>query len=539
MKKWQLCGLLTLAFLLVGCQKNEPPNSKAEQTKTNTQEVIPAAKGPDLQRNFYEIFVGSFYDSNNDGTGDLNGIAEKLDYLNTGDPESKEDLKVDGLWLTPVMPSPSYHKYDVTDYYQIDPQFGTLTDFENLIKKADQRGIATLMDLVINHTSSEHPWFQKALKSFTQEATAEDKKYRDWYVFKETDEAGFTPVDGAKGWAYESRFWSGMPDLNLENPEVRNEITKICQFWIDKGVAGFRLDATSHYYEGDVAKNTEFLSWLMTTLRKQKEDIYVVGEAWEDETTVTEMYASGINSLFDFEFSQANGDSDIAVAVKYGSGQQLAEEIYNYNAAIKKDNDQALDAPFLSNHDNTRSADSFTTLPEKKMAASTYLLLPGNPFIYYGEEIGLTGVGIDEDKRLPLPFTQDKKGRPAPPEAATHEATTDGGTVEKQLTDEQSLLRWYQQILRIKETYPVIGSGDFTYYESDDEELCILSYQKGEKELLVIHNYHQENDLTWNLPAALKDGQVLETMTVDGDSAANVHDDKLTLPKYSTTIFQK
>lgn len=538
MKKNWLFGLVAIG-LLTGCQSStQSASPQHEDSQTAIQELIPAAKGPKLQRNYYEIFVGSYYDSNDDGIGDLTGITEKLDYLNTGEKQTEDDLKVNGLWLTPVMPSPTYHKYDVMDYYAIDPQFGNLAEFEKLVQEADQRGIAIIMDLVLNHTSDQHPWFQHALKSFSPDATEEDKRYRDWYVFKEDSEDGFTPVPGQEGWYYEARFWSGMPDLNLANEEVKAEILKITQFWLDKGVAGFRLDATSHYFEKDTAKNTEFLKWLTTEVRQQKSDVYLVGEAWEDELVVEEMYASGLNSFFDFMLSQADGIGNISEAVKYGSGGQLSQAVYDYNVAIKAENDRALDAVFLSNHDNTRSAEELETLEEKKMAASTYLLLPGNPFIYYGEEVGLTGIGADEDKRLPMPFDPAGKGQPKPAAGASYEAKTDGGTVAEQLEDPDSLLRWYQKILRVKSSYLVIGAGDFTIAENGNDSLSIFIYEGKQAKAVVIHNFDPEAEAEWVLPEELADLQLAETLDIHGEDAELV-DGRLRMPGYSTAVLVK
>ncbi len=528
-------GLVLSGVMLAlgGCQK------QASKSQASTSSELPQAQvksDPDLQRNFYEIFVGSFYDSNEDGIGDLAGITEKLDYLNTGDPDSEQDLKVNGLWLTPIMPSPSYHKYDVTDYYDIDPAFGNLEDFETLVTEAKQRGIAVIMDLVINHTASDHPWFKKALASFEADATAGEQTYREYYVFKETNESGYTPVPGHEEWAYESRFWSGMPDLNLDNPAVKEELAKIIAFWLEKGIAGFRLDATSHYFEGDTAKNIEFLNWLEETVKGQKADAYLVAEAWEEEQVITEMYASEIDSLFNFRFSQADRIGDITEAVQFGNGRSLGEAVVEYNEAVKKENPHALDAVFLSNHDNGRSAEVLETPAERKMAASTYLLLPGNPFIYYGEEIGLTGVGIDEDKRLPMLFTEDGKGQPAPPENATQESKTDGGSVEAQLQAKDSLLAWYQAVLRIKNDFPVIGRGQVTATEAEDHSsLCVLTYHYDQKTATVIHNFDQEDTVTWQLPKELATKKLQAVLSIGGEEA-KLTGGQLVIPPFTTVI---
>src|SRR5919109_147792 len=165
---------------------------------------------------FYEIFVRSFYDSDGDGIGDFNGITSKLDYLNDGDPNTTTDLGITGLWLMPIHPSPSYHGYDVTDYYDVNPEYGTLDDFKSLIDEAHQRGIRITIDLVLNHTSSKHPWFEQA-----QDTTS---PYRQWYVWSATPLGGQYWHYGSGQEYYYARFGVGLPDLNYANPEVVKEM---------------------------------------------------------------------------------------------------------------------------------------------------------------------------------------------------------------------------------------------------------------------------------------------------------------------------
>ena len=193
----------------------------------------------DKYRTTYEIFVGSFCDSDGDGIGDLNGIRSKLDYI--------EGLGFNALWLTPVHPSSTYHKYDVDDYYAIDPSFGTMEDYEALLKECHDRGIKVYLDLVLNHTSDDHGWF-RAASDYLHELPADWDpdpsycKYFDYYNFKREPADGYTQLEGT-GWYYESRFWSEMPDLNLSSEAVRKEIRGIMMYWLEKGADGFRLDA--------------------------------------------------------------------------------------------------------------------------------------------------------------------------------------------------------------------------------------------------------------------------------------------------------
>ena len=271
-----LCLLLALV-LLVGCapsgdntESTASPEPSGEvlvtepmepvKTQQALEEIKLLGESPDDNyRTFYEIFVYSFCDSNGDGIGDLQGVISKLDYL--------QELGIRGIWLMPIHPSTSYHKYNVTDYYAIDPDYGTMADFEQLIAECEKRDIHLIIDLVVNHTGSENPWFKEAVAYLQnlpagQEPDAGECKYLDYYFFsKESAGNASRPVEGTD-WYYEGAFDFSMPDLNLGNQAVRDEIQAIMQFWIDKGVAGFRLDAAKEFYSGSTTKNVEVLSWI-------------------------------------------------------------------------------------------------------------------------------------------------------------------------------------------------------------------------------------------------------------------------------------
>ena len=249
---------------LSACQK---ANSKDSSVK---KVAVSQKVDRSLYRNFYEIFTSSFADSNHDGEGDLNGVTQHLDYLNTGKSNSTTDLKVQGLWMTPIFASPSYHGYDVTNYEKINPKFGTMADFENLIDQAKKRGIAVILDMPFNHTATDNVWFQKAL--------AGDKKYVAYYNWSDTAKEGYSLASNGK--YYESEFDKSMPDLNLANPEVKKEIAKITKLWLDKGVSGFRLDAVGFYFSNDDKKTTAFTKWLTDTVKKQNPKAYLVGEVF-------------------------------------------------------------------------------------------------------------------------------------------------------------------------------------------------------------------------------------------------------------------
>ena len=327
----------------------------------------------DKYRNWYEVFVYSYYDSDGDRIGDLAGLAEKLDYI--------ASLGMNGIWLMPIMPSPSYHKYDVTDYYGIDPQYGTLEDFSALLEKAHSLGIDVIIDLVVNHTSSEHPWFLSA------KADA-DSEYREYYNWSDEPRDGYAKAGGSY---YECRFVNTMPDLNLDNPEVRAEIERILRFWLeDVGVDGFRLDAVTSYYTGERERNIDFLSWLGDTARAISPDCYIVGEAWTDLYEIADYCAADIDSFFLFPVAQSGGyiEEILGPDVKE-PGRSYANVTALLEQRLPED---TIPAPFLGNHDTPRAASVLgPDTAKQKMAAGLLAMMRGGTFVYYGDEIGMTG----------------------------------------------------------------------------------------------------------------------------------------------------
>jgi alpha-amylase len=444
----RLIPALLAAMALCGCvSRNEPANGLS-----------------DNYRNFYEIYVGGFYDANGDGTGDIRGVTEKLDYLT-------ETLGVDGIWLMPIGPSPSYHKYDVLDYTAIDPGYGTMDDFDELQAECERRGVSLILDLVLNHTSVMHPWFQS-------------ESAKDYYLFY--PEPGANRHDNGDGTYYYGNFGPQMPDLNLDNAALRAEIEEIVKFWLDKGVSGFRLDAPMHYYEQNAAKNAEFLTWLEETCDKYNPDTYLVGEVWSDGGVILEHY-KGIDSLFNFPFAQAQGV--LVSSLRSGRGFNLAKRIEAWQRSVREANPDAADAVFLTNHDIARSAGMLNRdLPLMKMAAAVYLLMPGSSFIYYGEEIGMTGSGKDENKRLPMLFSAfDDRGRPDPPEGADQTQSLEKG-VDEQLADDGSLLRFYMDVLSLKKASPEIARGTVSALDMGDSRICAYSSEWEGRTVYVLHN---------------------------------------------------
>ncbi|SFC60942.1 alpha-amylase family glycosyl hydrolase [Butyrivibrio sp. YAB3001] len=478
--------------------KKSPDSENAEEnniedTSMTTQfdsiQNLPLNVIDDKYRTTYEIFVYSFYDSDGDGIGDLKGVSEKLDYINDGDDSTDTDLGCNQIWLMPISPSPTYHKYDITDYKEIDPEYGTMADFEELLDKCHKRDVNLIIDLVLNHTSSEHQWFKDATRYLKDhpELTAiyaddgqpiseiqEECPYLYYYNFTREKQTGFVQVNGTE-WYYEARFWSGMPDLNLDNPAVRDEISDITKFWIDKGVDGFRLDAVTSYYTNNDAKNIEFMTWLNDTVKAQKEDAYLVGEAWTSMSTYSTYYESGIDSFFDFDFSGSEG-AIASVARGKKAPLVFAKALSDEEKELEQHNSDYINAPFYTNHDMARSAGYYVgkgAQDKIKLAGALNLLMGGNAFVYYGEELGMKGSGKDENKRAPMQWVTDgaadKTGMcDGPKDMESFKMAYPG--LDEQAEDEYSIYNYYKKTIRLRNTYPVIARGKTQPVESLSED---------------------------------------------------------------------
>ena len=425
----------------------------------------------DRYRNYYEIFVYSFADANGDGIGDLAGVTQKLDYV--------EDLGCNGIWLMPIQPSPTYHKYDVMDYENIDPMYGTLSDFDALILAAHERRIRVIMDLVINHTSVEHPWFLSAasyLSSLPSSKSPDPGEcpYVDYYRFStKKEDASWYPLDGTP-YYYEGSFWERMPDLNLSSEAVMGELLAVADFWIDRGIDGFRVDALMHVVEDDTKQNADILCKLYDHCREKNPDFYIVSEVWAGEQTILEYYVNGAPSLFDFPMSGAEGTFVKAAKGKM-SGSQFVRAVCEAEEKRVAANPDAINAPFLTNHDMGRVANALNSDPEDlRMAAVLLLSMNGNPFVYYGEELGMISKGTkDENKRLPMPWTKDALTGAfhcvGPQDADAVQQTCD--PAQGQVRDPDSLYRFYQKALSVRNRYPQIARGRSVQVSGIDEAL--------------------------------------------------------------------
>ena len=484
---------VVVAFLAGACGATSVPSGPSPSTDESVAApssiaCLPLDRQPELpwwaDRVFYEVFVRSFQDSDGDGIGDLRGLAARLDELNDGDPATADDLGVTGLWLMPVAESPSYHGYDVVDYRAIESDYGTAEDFRTFVTAARERGIAVIVDLVMNHTSREHPWFQ--------DAVTPGSEHDDWYVWS-ADHPGYARSDGTRVWHkaggryYYGYFWEGMPDLNLENREVTAELDGIGRFWLEEmGVDGFRLDAARHLIEDErKLENTpatfEWLRGFRERLKRVRPDALVLGEVW-DATSMSARYVrdGALDLSFDFGLAGAtiaalrSGDGDSLHAA-----QEEVAEAYPPGGL----------ATFLTNHDQDRVFDQLERDgPSARLAATLLLTGGGVPFIYYGEEIGLTGRKPDERIRTPMRWDATGPGAGFTTATPWQPLGDDppGTDVATQSADPDSLLSLYRDLIRLRATHPALATGEWTAVDAEPASVvAYLRHLPGEAVLVV------------------------------------------------------
>ena len=404
----------------------------------------------------YEIFVRSFYDSNGDGIGDLRGLTQKLDYIS--------GLGADCVWLMPVAESPSYHGYDVTNYYKIEPDYGTNDDFTAFVAAAHRHKIRVLVDLVLNHTSSEHPWFQEALRDTAA-------PHRSWYRWSTTPGNNWhkSPV---RDEYYFGLFWSGMPDLNYETPAVLEEMKRVARYWLDSmHVDGFRLDAVRHLVEaGNEVSNTPGTHAVLRDfgqyVRSIAPDAYTIGEVWDNTDVILTYYPDQLDAYFAFPISEA-----IIDAVKSGKAGGLVPTVVQFQRA-----EPAWRwAPFQRNHDQTRTMTALgNDTAGARIAATILLTLPGVPFIYYGEEIGMTGDKPDERLRTPMQWTGTSAGFTSgtPWEAGQPDSLT--VNVARESRASGSLLSFYRRLVRERLKSSALRNGELVPVPTDND--AVLAY---------------------------------------------------------------
>ncbi|MBA3533283.1 MAG: alpha-amylase [Ardenticatenales bacterium] len=560
--------LMALMLILVGCRTpaaTEPSHPPLTESPTvapeENERAVPPVSAITLPPTgtdgypwwndtvWYEVFVRSFYDSDGDGIGDIQGLIQKLDYLNDGNPTTTSDLGVTGLWLMPVMESPSYHGYDVVDYYQVEADYGNNEDFKQLMEEAHQRGMRVIVDMVLNHTSSQHPWFQAAREG--------DAEREAWYIFHEGERpTEFAPWGGGNIWhpagenrSYYGIFWSEMPDLNYENPAVTREVETITQFWLEEmGADGFRLDAIRHLIETDgVLEHTEEThTWLEeyhNYVRSIEPDDFIVGEVWSPTDQVIPYIGEELDTAFEFTIAQNILDA--------ANNENAGTARFAYAIATQNYPDQQF-APFIANHDQNRA---FSTLKgnmdHMKMAAAMLLTGPGTPFIYYGEEIAMRGMKPDEDIRKPMSWTGDEAagfttGTPWRDFSQDYETNNVAAMSE----EPESLLNLYRRLIALRNEHEALRIGEYLVLQSSTNGIYPFIRQSNDETLLVLHNLTGDPISDYRLslkagaqvdegaPAELFQGATVMPLLPDEQGGFTEYTPIQTLEPYRTYIIQ-
>ena len=544
---YKVFSILLFTVILSGCVSSTPaPAATSIPTVEPTSTPDPYADTDGFRwwndTVFYEIFVRSFYDSNSDGIGDINGIAEKLDYL--------QEMGIKGLWLMPINPSPSYHGYHVTDYYDVNPDYGTMDDFRHLLDEAHKHDIKIIIDFVLNHTSTQHPWFQSALTP--------GSPYHDWYIWSDIDPGNRGPWNqqvwykAANGQYFYTVFSdTKIADLNYNNPAVREEMKKVTSFWLqDVGIDGFRLDGARYVVEegkqlADSKANHAFFEEWGGYYRSINPQAFSVGEAWTDNANVKKYTETKLefDSAFNFDLSTA--------FAKLTTGSTAAFR-FVLQTTIRDFPDQE-NANFLTNHDMPRVMNVLGVDKEQKakLAASILLTLPGIPFIYYGEEIGMSGTKPDELIRTPMQWDNTQgagftEGTPWEPINSDFPTVN----VSSQTGDDTSLLETYRAFIRLRNEHTALRIGKTYVAESNSSKTLSYLRMSDEETLLILINIDNQHrsDYTLDLSVGPLSGQynatsLLDTSTINTLTANDKggFDDYVPLqelPPYSIFIFQ-
>lgn len=578
MKIWHLFLGLTIFLLLAGCTNAEEEGATAvaadpttppatETAVPPTATIAPTATpeptptpDPFVQgtngspwwndSTFYQIFVRSFKDSDGDGIGDIQGIIEKLDYLNDGDPATTDDLGITGIWLMPIFDSPSYHGYDVTDYYTINPEYGTAEDFQQLMDEAHKRGIRIIIDLPINHTSTQHPWF-------IDSASAPDSEKRDWYIWEE-ENPGYLGPWGQRVWHrendafYYAVFWDQMPDLNYNNPEVTAEMFNIMEFWqTEMGADGFRIDGAKHLFENgeaqeNVSQNHDWFQQFFAEYKENNPNALVVGEIWSPTSQVARYIENQDEMDIAFEFDLAENSLN---SVRSGFAKQVYDQMERVVGAYPA----GQYGTFLANHDQDRTMSQLgDDWGKARVAASLQMTLPGVPFIYYGEEIGMTGTKPDEDIRRPMQWDSDSTavgfsdGRPWRAVARDYETRS----VALQTEDPDSLLSHYRNLIHLRDNHEALRIGEWSEVKTVNSRVyAALRYTENEIMLVVINLSSQEQtDYALTLEEGPLSGEPTATLlmgegeitapTITESGGFTDYKPLSTLPPHSTIIIQ-
>ncbi len=437
----------------------------------------------------YEVFVRSFADGDGDGVGDLRGLISRLDYINDGNPASTASLGANCIWLMPIATAVSYHGYDVTDYYHVDRRYGTDEDFRSLIQEAHRRGVHVIVDFVVNHSSSEHPYFQAALHDPASQ-------YRSWYRWSSVNPNQTGPW-GQEVWHkspvsdeyYYGVFWGGMPDLNYGTPAVLQEMQKVAAHWLsDMHADGFRFDAVPYLVEeGGQLQHTrgthDVLRQFGSAIRSEAPGSFTIGEVSDWSTQIlAAYYPDQLDAYFAFGVAGATLE-----AARSGNAALFTNAIRDANVTFPA----GRWSPFLTNHDQPRVMTVFGgDVARARLAASAMLMLPGLPFVYYGEEIGMFGDKPDETIRAPMQWSAESNGgftAGTPWEPLTSDWMTKN--VAAQDHDPASLLNHYRGLIHFRNAHPALSEGALAVASANDTASSAFVRSKAGETILIALNF--------------------------------------------------
>lgn len=502
MKRKILSMLLavTMTFSLAACSgKGDSTTNEAGSTEVTTTEaateIAETVTGinPEWAKTttFYEIFVRSFADSNNDGIGDFQGIRENLDYL--------KELGVGAIWLMPMMDSKTYHGYDVADYYSPNPDYGTMEDFDALVAACHEKDIKIIIDFVVNHTSSENEWFQSALSD-------ENSPYRDFYYIEESipvaesdAEYGYWRQDADTGLYYYAHYDVIMPDLNYNNPNVRAEIKNVAAFWLDHGIDGFRLDGSKEI-DTDIEVTLDWWKEFTTEVCAIKQDTFIVGENWVNDYAIIGRYYEAMPSSFNF----IAADSIISMAkgqyIDLIASMNKMHERYESKVEKSDVNAVMVDSVMIGNHDMDRVVTRLNSVEKAKLAATIQFTIAGTPFIYYGEEIGQAGQKPDDNRREPFDWYAGADGQYMTEmtdiffhPVLTYVQPNDGISVEEEKDDTDSMFNHYKKLIAMRNENPTFYDGTYETLAMGGGGLYAYKVYDDNNQYLVIHNQRKDD----------------------------------------------
>jgi alpha-amylase len=454
----------------------------------------------------YEVFVRSFADADGDGVGDLRGLISRLDYINDGNPASGTSLGANCIWLMPIAKAVSYHGYDVTDYYHVDPRYGSDADFRSLIQEAHRRGIHVIVDFVANHSSSEHPYFQAAVHDIASQ-------YRSWYRWSSVNPNQTGPwgqavwhKSPARDEYYYGVFWGGMPDLNYGTPTVLQEMQKVAGYWLsDMHADGFRFDAVPYLVEeGSQLEHThgthDVLRQFGNGIRSEAPGSFTIGEVsdWSTQILAT-YYPDQLDAYFAFGVAGSTVE-----AARIGNAAPFNNAIREANVTFPA----GRWSPFLTNHDQPRVMTVFGgDVARARVAASAMLMLPGLPFVYYGEELGMIGAKPDETIRTPMQWSAESNGgftSGTPWENLQADWMTKN--VRAQDKDPASLLNHYRGLIHFRNAHSALSNGVLVFALANDAASSAFVRSNAEETILITLNFgdHAVNKLAVSLSPAVE-----------------------------------